>query len=308
VIDRRDLLASLIKWTIPSPINFVLKQLNCKPYLKGFVMTGERDGAKSELTREMIKMHGNKTNEQDAESINSVSIGSANTEAKLGQAVSKTTNMVEISEISTVESYGRSENLVQPYKTSVDTLVVRRGKNGSRTDAPFPNLSPLIINGNPPFSFKGELLKRFHVAKFNEEDRHDRDPNSAFNKFQRDNEGTLKILGDWTMRYILDNKQELLLSKKFNAYQIGEKALQAFYESVGEEDPEWLTWWIVDKLLDELDMDVTEVIRYILYNQVNKSLRDNPNLLPNEGHDLTLDMRIQKCIDGEVWPGLRRLV
>src|SRR5438093_962712 len=41
-IDRRDLLASAIKWTVAAPFNFALKQLNCKPYLRGFDMTGER--------------------------------------------------------------------------------------------------------------------------------------------------------------------------------------------------------------------------------------------------------------------------
>ena len=135
-------------------------------------MTGERDGGKTGLSEEILNMHGNPTNEQDADSIYSVSAGSANTEAKFGKAVSMTTYTKEFSEFGRVEAYGRHEDLVECYKTAVDALIVRRGKKENRTDAPFPSLSPLIINGNPPFSFKGELLKRYHIAKFSEEDRH----------------------------------------------------------------------------------------------------------------------------------------
>jgi hypothetical protein len=69
------------------------------------------------------------------------------------------------------------------------------------------------------------ILQVFIVNKFSEEDRHDRDPNSAFNKFFRENGHLKKILGDWTMRYIIENKHELLPSKKYNVYEIGKIAL-----------------------------------------------------------------------------------
>ena len=111
----------------------------------------------------------------------------------------------------------------------------------------FQARSPLIFNGNPFISKKGEILKRLHVNKFSEEDRHDRDPNSAFNKFFRQNGHLIKILGDWTMRYIIENKHELLLSKKYNVYEIGKIALQEFYKFGGKSEvPEWLTRWITD--------------------------------------------------------------
>jgi len=259
-------------------------------------------------------MHGNPTNEQDADTIYSVSGGSANTEAKFGKAVSKTTYPIEISENSKVESIGRGEMLVEPYKTLVDTLIVRRGKKGNQNDAPFPSLSPVISNGNPPFTFKGELLKRFHVAKFSEEDRHDSSPDSAFNEFQAENKRLLKVLGDWTIRYILDHKTELLLSKKYNPYQVGEKALQAFFEFADREIPEWLTRWLVDTSLEELDQDVEEIIRSILYNHVHKTIRENPKMI-SDNSDLGIDSgirthmseRITGCIVSEIWPWIQKV-
>jgi hypothetical protein len=308
-IDRCDLLASAIQWTIPGPFNFAMKQLGCKPYLKGFDMTGERDGGKSDLSEEMLNVHGNPTNEQDADSIYSVSAGSTNTEAKFGKAVSRSTYPLEISEFGKAESYGRREDLVEPVKTSVDGLIVRRGKKDNRNDAPFASLSPLIINGNPPFSFKGELLKRFHIIRFSEEDRHDRDPKSPFNTFQKQNKHLMKIMGDWTVRYIYDNRHELILSRKYNPYEVGRIALQEFYKFGGySEVHEWLTRWITDTALDELDQDIESVIRSILYNHVHRTLRDNSNIvLPKEQGCVTAVDRIGLCLDNGFWPWIRKI-
>lgn len=308
-IDRRDLLASLIQWTIPGPFNFLLKQLGCKPYLKGFDMTGERDAGKTHYAEEMLNMHGNPTNEQDADSIYSVSAGSCNTEAKFGKAISRTTYPKEISEFGNVESYGRNEDLVECYKTCIDALIVRRGKKDNRNDAPFPSLSPLVINGNRVFTTKGELLKRYNVAKFSEEDRHDRNPTSPFNIFQRQNRHHWKILGDWTIRYILDNKDELLLSKKYGPYEVGRMALKAFYEFASQPFPEWLTWSIVDTSLEELDEDIEDLVRSIFHNHIQKTIRENGLMISHavsDGIKRSLIDWVGICIDNELWPWLRK--
>lgn len=61
-----------------------------------------------------------------------------------------------------------------------------------------------------------------------------------FNKLLSESRHRLKILGDWTIRYILENKDELLLNKKYNYYDIGRIVLK-FYEFAGVPVPEWLT-------------------------------------------------------------------
>ena len=71
-IDRRDLLASAIQWTIAAPFNFAIKQITKKFYQKAFDMTGERDGGKSGLSQEMLNMHGNHTEQKDVDSPYSV--------------------------------------------------------------------------------------------------------------------------------------------------------------------------------------------------------------------------------------------
>jgi hypothetical protein len=133
----------------------------------------EKDTAKSSLSKEMLAIHGNKG------SIYSMSIGSADTEAKFAKAIAKTTYPVEISEIKTVESYGRSENLVSIFLTSVENLISRRGRDGNSYDAPFPALSSVILNGNWAITRKPEVAKRMHIIRNTEEDTHSRDPNSV---------------------------------------------------------------------------------------------------------------------------------
>ena len=141
-------------------------------------MTGERDSGKTETTHLMLDIDGNFIDESTssaADSIYSVSSGSMNTEAKFGKGVSKTTYPIEISEFGRIETYGRNEGMVETVKKAIEDLTVRRGRDGTRYDALFPSCSSIILNGNPFISKKGEILKRLHVIKFSEEDRHEAD-------------------------------------------------------------------------------------------------------------------------------------
>ena len=130
-VDRRDVLASAIKWTIGAPFNFAIKQLTRK-WQKGFDMTGERDGDKSENVHIMLDIHGNFIDENSSsDSIYSVSSGSMNTEAKFGKGMSKTTYPIEISEFGRIEAYGRNEGTVEIVKKAIGDLTVRRGRDGA---------------------------------------------------------------------------------------------------------------------------------------------------------------------------------
>ncbi len=307
-IDRRDFLASAIRWTIASPFNFAIKQLTRK-YQKGFDMTGERDGGKSEMSHMMLDLHGNFI-DQVEESIYSLSSGSMNTEAKFGKGVSKTTYPIEISEFGRIETYGRNENMVETVKTAIEKLTVRRGRDGGRYDVLFPSLSSIILNGNPFISKKGEILKRLHIVNFSQEDRHEsNDPRTnEFNDFMKSNRHKLRILGDWTINYILDNRHELLLSKKYDTSQIGDIVLKKFYEFVDLPFPEWMTRWITETSLEELDIDEESTIRSILFDHVHKTLQNNAKILVIEDlGKINLDKRIGLCLKYDLWSFVRKL-
>ena len=273
-------------------------------------MTGERDGGKSEMAHIMLDIHGNFIDESSSsDSIYSVSSGSMNTEAKFGKGMSKTTYPIEISEFGRIEAYGKNEGMVEIVKKAIEDLTVRRGRDGARYDALFPSCSSIILNGNPFISKKGEILKRLHVVKFSEEDRHEADDprTEGFNKLLNDDRHKLKILGDWTIKYILENKDELLLSRKYSCYDLGRIGLQKFYEFAGLQVPEWLTKWIADTSLVELDIDEESIIRSILFDNTHKTLQNNARLLETEDLGrITLEQRISLCLDNDLWSWIRK--
>ena len=83
----------------------------------------------------------------------------------------------------------------------------------------------------------------------------------------------LKILGDWTINYVWNYQQELLLSKKYDAYQLMVILIDKFYEFAEVEKPEWLNKWIDENALEELDIDELSIVRSILRTHVHEVLR-----------------------------------
>jgi hypothetical protein len=159
-------------------------------------MSGERDGGKTAISRMMLKIHGNFRDKNCSNYIYSLSAGEMGTQAKFGKGASQTTYPIEIAEYGTIEKYGRNEDLVETIKQAIEGLIIRRGKSGSRFDAPFPSCSSLIINGNSFISKKGEILKRLYISKFSQDDRHQVDDprTQEFNKLQDEESHKLKIL------------------------------------------------------------------------------------------------------------------
>lgn len=185
-------------------------------------------------------------------------------------------------------------------KNAIERMICKHGRREGRYDYPFLALSPLIINGNPSISKRGEILKCFHILKYSQEDRHtEDDPRTiAYNKFMKEKRHELKILGDWTLNYIWDNQAELLLSKKYDAYQIMDIVIRELYDFAGAEMPKWMTRWITDTALEELDVDEVGIIRSILFDHIHEKLRMNAHLLAmkNDGV-IEIGTRISTCLD-----------
>jgi hypothetical protein len=263
--------------TIVAPFNFILKQL-VKKYMNAWSFSGKQDGGKTTLSDTRLSIHGHFEDKSVTEqSIYDLSADSMNTDARFGNGISHTTFPIAISEYGRVEAYGRDEKSVETVKNAIERMICRHGRREGRYDYPFLALSPLIINGNPPISKKGEILKRFHILKYSQEDRHtEDDPRTiAYNKFMKERRQELKILGDWTLNYIWDNRAELLLSKKYDAYQIMDIVIREFYDFAGAEMPKWMTRWITDTALEELDVDEVGIIRSILFDHIHEKLRMN---------------------------------
>ena len=89
-----------------------------------------------------------------------------------------------------------------------------------------------------------------------------------------------------------------MLSKKYDAYQITDIVIRKFYDFAGVEMPEWLTRWITETALEELDVDEAAIIRSILFDHIHDKLRTNAHLLAmkNDGV-IDIETRISACLD-----------
>jgi len=316
-IDRRDVLATCIKWTVISPFNFLLKQITGR-YLKAIAHYGERDGGKTSMSDEMLDIHGHHNDKRLGEqSIYNLDAGSMNTEAKFGKCVDKTTYLVTASEFGNIESYGRNERLAETIKNAIESVHCRRGKKGSSYDSPFYAASPIVFNGNPVITNKGELRKRIHSIVYTQEDRHN--PEDArtieFNEFMSKRRHEYKVLGDWVINYLIDNKSELLLSGKYDQYKLMDIVIKAFYDSIGQQVPEWLTKWITDNSLEELDVDETSIIRAVLFRHIHDVLRQSSSLISKfdidsgdkDSQSTSLEKRIELCLDNNLLSFVRQV-
>ena len=149
-IDRRDWLASSIKWTLPAPFDFALKQITGQ-YQRWFSFSGDRDAGKTEMSNEMLEIHGNFLG-NNVNSKYSLGAGEFDTSPKLGRALAKTTYPISVSEFGKIEEKGRNGDYAEDLKNAIEKLISRSGKDGSNYDVSFPSCSPVMINGNPKLS------------------------------------------------------------------------------------------------------------------------------------------------------------
>jgi hypothetical protein len=261
----------------------------------------------------MIEIHDNFLG-ANVNSTYSLSAGEFDTSAKMGKALAKTTYPICVSEFGNVETKGRGNggDYSEDLKNAIEKLVSRSGRDGSNYDVPFPSCCSVIINGNPKLSNRDTVIKRFDNIKLSKEDRHLKDDprTKQFEKFRDDNHGIPTILGDWTMNYIWDNREELILSGKYDSRQIGDLVIKKFYEFAGVEFPKWLDKWIIDLSLEELEINESYVVRGILREHTHKSLQQgrSAHLIESgeDGYYKTVEMRVGICLDNELWSFVKK--
>ena len=96
-------------------------------------------------------------------------------------------------------------------------------------------------------------------------------------------------------------------AKNTARYDIGRIAVEKFYQFAGVQVPEWLTRWITDTSLVELDVDEESIIRSILFDNTHKTLQNNARLLEMENMgNITLEQRISLCLDNDLWSWIRK--
>ena len=155
------------------------------------------------------------------------------------------------------------------FKTAITDTIARKKFVNKTIYTEIPSFSPCILTGNSiPPSDTG-FRRRIIPIVFTEKDQYSKDEIKDFeNLFEQQIKNVLKILGDFTVNYIMEN-QEILIDGKKNWKEIAEHILEQMFKLAGKNSPEWIKYFVEEHQLKESKEDVELLFRGYLINKIN---------------------------------------
>jgi len=175
------------------------------------------------------------------------------------------------------------------------------------TDIPALSACILTSNSSPPKSNTG-YMRRVIDREFSKEEYH-RDDDEATRRFElflSENLDKLRILGDFRTNYILAHQKELILDRKLKPFEISQKVLEAFYEHVGTEEPEWIYKLLPQNQIEEAIQDIESIVRRALIDIVNNTYRSYIGQLQQGNVDVSVQGRFDECCDKQLFPFVKK--
>ncbi len=273
--DRRALPVTMLKWSICAPFDWVMKEYD--RWLQWIQLGGWYSVAKNKLAKIALapwRLHNKRSH--------TISFNAANTEPRLGRALSQSTFPININEVHKL-SDPKSENLVNMIKNAVDEKN-SRGRFGirNRNFEDIMALAAAILTGNglPPRDPAYRSKVRTIILTI--EDMYDRNSQEAkeFSDWLNKNNDLLGTLGDNTANYIM-NRPEMI--KNMDWTEIGTEILKSFYQEAGLATPEWIDLMVENEQANESQDEVRLLMRRYFINLINDACnRYRPPVLPTE--------------------------
>ena len=129
------------------------------------------------------------------------------------------------------------------------------------------------------------------------------------NLFEQQIKNELRILGDFTVNYLMEN-QEILINAKNDWKGIGEHILERMFKLVGKEyPPEWIKYFVEEHQLKESKEDVELLFRSYLVNKINDTYNKYYRIIENsickpEIPNLPFSNRLDFCLENNLIPFL----
>ncbi len=236
---RKEIISTLIKWSIVSPFSYVLKQLEEEGeerwmswlYLYGWTNTGKTTSGRIVLA--IWRKHKDKKKHD-------VGFSNIDNVARFARAVSYDTYPVLINEVHLNDE--RQKQLVESIKHAVQSQTARARLSSKSTAEYISALSPCILTSNNSPPEDPAFQRRIIPIYFSQDDEPSEKEREAFNTFLNDNIDSLGILGDFTMNYILTNQHDIIHNNDWKA--IAKIILTEFYKSAEKEVPEWINYFV----------------------------------------------------------------
>ena len=269
--NRLDLLSTVIVWFLVAPAIYMLKTNNY--FLKFLHFYGFPNATKSNSDKIGLAIDGHHNDPSFC-----MSLGSIDTIARLGDAVSHTTfpKLVDEADLNGPEKAW----LVNHLKSAIESKVVRSKflSNRSSGASAIPALSPLAFTSNPPPPFHDSgymrrvIDRNFPISESHKED----DPVAIkFKEFLRTNLDRLRHLGEFRNWFIMNN-QEIFLEEANRPLplDIGLKILTAAYQMTAREMPLWFNMRLAECQLEDSISDNSVIVKRAFETYIDVNFRN----------------------------------
>jgi hypothetical protein len=310
---NKDVFPTLLKWSIVAPFNYVLKQVN-KKWIPWLYPYGWSNTGKSTLG-DICCCIWNRFQDDDA----ILPFTAVDTKAKLGEALSKSTYPVVINEVAQLNDENRNRDIVEMIKIAVTDLNARKKFVNKTIYTDIPSFSPCILTSNSiPPSDTG-FRRRVIPIIFTEKDQYSKDEMKEFKEelFDQRVKHELRYLGEFTINYIMEHQEELLLDDKKDWKEIAEMILTEMYKSVGKEPPEWIKYFVKENQMADSKEDIDLLFRSFLIDKINETYNkyyrniEKPIILHSDSNaevpNLPFSSRLDFCLKYNLIPFLNPL-
>jgi hypothetical protein len=236
---NKDILPTIIKWSIAAPFDYVLKQVH-KKWIPWLHLYGWSNTGKSTLG-DICSCIWNCYHKTD---ITILPFTAVDTKARLGEVLSKSTYPIIINEVGQLND-DRYREMVEMFKTAITDTIARKKFVNKTVYTDIPSFSPCILTGNPIPPYDTGYRRRMISIIFTEKDQYSVDKKEEFkNLFTERIKNELQYLGNFTVNYIMEH-QDLLLDGKKDWKEIAEIILSEMYKTIdGNPPPEWIQYFV----------------------------------------------------------------
>jgi hypothetical protein len=288
---RQEIFATFVTWGIVAPFSYVFKQLDedgHEKWMPWLYSNGQTNTGKTTCGRIVLSIWGKHKDKK----IHDIGFSNADTIPRFGRAVSYDTFPVLINEVTLNDD--RQKQLVEALKHSVQSQTAR-GRLATRSTAEYIcALSPCILTGNSPPPDDPAFIRRFIRIYSSTADQHTEEDIKEFNKFFSANINTLKILGDFTIDFILKH-QDMIVKDDWKT--IGTTILVEFFKSGDIEMPEWIGKFIEDLDMQDIYAEQEQLIRGFFIKKINDTYSRFFNTLAAEDKKMDKTLNLNKLED-----------
>jgi hypothetical protein len=309
--NRLDLLATGMVWVMIAPFNFIMKTDNY--FLKLLNLYGVANSTKTNTALIILAVDGHQ--EEKGENIYILSYGSVDSNAKFGEAVSKTTFPILIDEIEDLTDERKHSQFTENIKTLAGKKILRKrtsyNRNGEMDEFPALSCAILVSNYSPPLLDSGYMRRTITRNHPVQESIDPEDPRTKiFEKFLGENLRKLKALGDFRNSHVMNNQEIIFNENKPKPLDIGLEILKAAYSYAGKKIPEWLVRERIPETqlvesIQENDVIIKSAFEKYVNEQVVKAIsvwrqEDDRFELPK-----TISKRFVKLIESDLLPDVK---